>query len=133
MCNLKKNNTKWSDLGKYGDNTSFYRIDTMGGIKKIVKLKELGKSKKDVCLFFNVGFSTLESFLKKNGVKWSNLGKYNTLDEKIDYLGGIKKIDMLIEKGYTQKEISDIMKVSTTTLRRYIDFHKTPKKKESIK
>ena len=40
---------------------------------------------------------------------------------------------MLIEKGYTQKEISDIMKVSTTTLRRYIDFHKTPKKRESIK
>lgn len=125
---LKKNNTKWSDLGKYGDNTSFYRIDAMGGIRKIVKLKESGKSKKDVCLFFNVGLSTLESFLKKNSVKWSNLGKYNTLDEKIDYLGGIKKIDMLIEKGYTQKEISDIMKVSTTTLRRYIDFHKTPKK-----
>lgn len=100
----------------------------MGGMKKIVKLKESGKSKKDVCLFFNVGLSTLESFLKKNSVKWSNLGKYNTLDEKIDYLGGIKKIDMLIEKGYTQKEISDIMKVSTTTLRRYIDFHKTPKK-----
>ena len=81
-------------------------------------------------VFFNVSHHSFDNFLKKSNVTWSNLGKYgnNTLFYYIDTMGGIKKIDTLIKKGYTKKRISDIIKVSTPTLQRYINFHKTSKK-----
>ncbi len=126
----------WEEIGKYSTlNSNYEKINNLGGINKIVELKESGKSKEDVLCFFNIGRHSFDNFLKKSSVTWSNLGKYGnkTLFYYIDTVGGIKKIDMLTEKGYTQKEISDIIKVSIPTLRRYIDFHKASKKRESIK
>lgn len=121
----------WKEIGKYSTlNSNYEKINNLGGINKIIELKELGKSKEDVLCFFNVSHHSFDNFLKKNNVTWSNLGKYgnNTLFYYIDTVGGIKKIDTLIEKGYTKKRISDIIKVSTPTLQRYINFHKTSKK-----
>lgn len=124
----------WKKIGKYSTLASNYeKIDDLGGINKIIELKELGKNKEDICSFFNVSRHSLDNFLEKNNVIWLNLGKYGnrTSFYYIDTMGGIKKINELIKKGYTQKEISNIIKVNLSTLRRYINFHKVSKKRSN--
>ena len=54
-------------------------------MNKIINLKNSGLSKGEIANMIGISKHSFDNYLSYQGLSWQKIGKYNTLDEKIDY------------------------------------------------
>ena len=116
-CFKQKLSENRPDISGYNNpKCKWIKIDDFGGVNKIINLKNSGLSKGEIANMIGISKHSFDNYLSYQGLSWQKIGKYNTLDEKIDYLGGIDKIIDLKESGRTQKDVSLFFNVDSKTI-----------------